>query len=93
MYRLSIANPIGLVFLIATSTVSAEQPLDERAEKTHAVIQKRFKVADANGDGQLTREQVKFHMPFVYRNYAQIDKESKGSISLEQVASFAAQKM
>lgn len=62
----------------------------ERLAKINAQLEQRFGAADANGDGQLTRDEAKGKMPKVYENFDTIDAEHKGFVSLEQIRRFAA---
>lgn len=52
-------------------------------------IEARFKAADVNHDGKLTREEAKAGMPRVAKAFDKIDVEKKGYITLEQLQAFA----
>lgn len=69
--------------------VAAQGTDSARQEKMRAELQKRFKAADANADGRLSRDEAKAGMPRIYRNFDAIDADKTGSISLEQIAAFA----
>lgn len=92
--NLSSSTTLGcaVVLLCAagfTSTVSAQGADSARQERMHADLQKRFTAADANADGRLSREEAKRGMPRIYRKFDAIDAEKTGSVSLEQIATFA----
>ena len=72
-----------------TSNVAAQGAESARQEKMLADLQKRFKAADTNADGRLSRDEAKGGMPRVYRNFDAIDVDKTGSLSLEQIAAFA----
>ena len=50
-----------------------------------AEVEARFKVADANGDGKLTREEAKGTMPRLAMAWEKIDVDNKGYITLDQL--------
>lgn len=58
-------------------------------EKCRAEAQKqqeeRFKRADANKDGRLTREEAQKGMPVVSRNFDQIDANKDGVVTMEEI--------
>lgn len=72
-----------------TSNSAAQGAESARQEKLRADLEKRFKAADTNADGRLSRDEAKGGMPRIYRNFDAIDTDKKGSISLEQIAAFA----
>src|SRR5688572_23631666 len=45
----------------------------------------RFKAADANKDGKLTREEAQKGMPVVARNFDQIDANKDGAVTLQEL--------
>lgn len=47
--------------------------------------QERFKKADANGDGRLTREEAQKGMPMVARHFDQIDANKDGVVTMEEL--------
>ena len=53
-----------------------------------AELKKRFAAADVNHDGLLSREEAKAGMPFVYRNFDQIDTAKTGAVSMAEIATF-----
>jgi len=53
-----------------------------------AELKKRFAAADVNQDGLLSREEAKAGMPFVYRNFDQIDTARTGAVSMADIATF-----
>jgi len=53
-----------------------------------AELKKRFAAADVNQDGLLSREEAKAGMPFVYRNFDQIDTARTGAVSMAEIAAF-----
>ena len=53
-----------------------------------AELKQRFIAADVNHDGLLSREEAKAGMPFVYRNFDQIDAAKTGAVSMAEIAAF-----
>jgi hypothetical protein len=87
-----------LAVLIAVTAVSAAYaqfppPPPERLgappSQAEDPLKKQFATADTNGDGRLTLEEAKIKMPLVAENFEAIDKNKAGSVTLEQVQSFA----
>lgn len=83
---------VAVVMLCAacfTSDVLAQGAESARQEKMRAELQKRFKAADTNADGRLSRDEAKGGMPRIHRNFDAIDAGKTGFVSLEQIATFA----
>lgn len=55
-----------------------------------SVVEGRFRAADKDGDGKLTREEAKAGMPRVARGFDKLDADKKGYLTLEQVQAAAA---
>jgi hypothetical protein len=55
-----------------------------RAER-QALVQGRFKKADANGDGRLSRQEAQKGMPLVARDFDRIDANKDGMLTLEEL--------
>lgn len=47
--------------------------------------EQRFKSADANGDGRLTRDEAQKGMPGVARHFEQIDANKDGVVTMEEL--------
>ena len=58
-------------------------------ERCHAEMQarqeERFRAADANKDGRLTREEAQKGMPMVSRNFDRIDANKDGVVTLQEI--------
>jgi len=55
-----------------------------RAE-AQARAQERFKKADANGDGRLSREEAEKGMPAVARNFDRFDANKDGAVTVQEL--------
>ena len=76
--------------LILPATAALAQAADPgRAAQMNAELQKRFAAADANGDGQLTRDEAKGKMPMVYKRFDDIDAAHKGFVTLADIQAYA----
>lgn len=53
-------------------------------------VEARFKAADKNGDGKVTREEAEQGLPRVAMAWEKIDVDKKGYITLEQLQVIAA---
>ncbi|MBV8271550.1 MAG: EF-hand domain-containing protein [Cupriavidus sp.] len=53
-----------------------------------AMISQKFKAADTNHDGKLTREEAKEGMPEVYKRFDQIDVKKKGYVTERQIGAY-----
>ncbi|MEM5427986.1 EF-hand domain-containing protein [Cupriavidus oxalaticus] len=53
-----------------------------------AMITERFKAADANHDGKLTRDEAQAGMPQVYQNFDKIDVKKQGSVTERQIGAY-----
>lgn len=90
----AIAGAVALLTSACFSFNAAAQGADlARQDKMTAELHKRFAAADTNADGRLSRDEAKGGMPRVYSNFDAIDAEKTGSVSLEQIAAFAAKKL
>lgn len=70
----------------ANSTSDTSSRFRERAT---AQLAERFRNADGNGDGRLTREEARGRMPRVFESFATIDAERKGYVTEEELRRFA----
>jgi Ca2+-binding EF-hand superfamily protein len=84
-------SALAAVMLIAhgVNTFAADGQMGKKVEALKA----RFASADANHDGQLTRDEAKGKMPAVYKNFDQIDLKHQGYVTLEDIEAYAAAKM
>lgn len=90
--QLSIAS-LALAACLASGSIGAQQqqpPMN--AKEAKAKFSEKFKAADANHDGQLTREEAQAGMPEVYKQFDQIDARKKGEVTERQIGAFWAAK-
>ena len=70
---------------VAQSTANMPAPPSNQAE-----VEARFKAADKNGDGKVTREEAEASLPRIAMAWEKIDVDNKGYITLEQLQVIAA---
>ena len=88
--KTSIRQHLLIVAIAALLPAAAfAQPDAGRAAQMQAELQKRFAAADANADGQLTRDEAKGKMPMVYKHFDDIDAAHKGFVTLADIRAYA----
>jgi Ca2+-binding EF-hand superfamily protein len=50
-----------------------------------AQVEARFKAADTNKDGKLSKAEAKAKMPRIYSNFDRIDADKDGLVTLDQI--------
>ena len=82
--RASKAFPLfaasALIFAGTPGVGRAAEPSDKEKQMTAA-----FKAADKDQDGKLTLPEATAGMPKVAKNFARIDKDKKGYVTIEQL--------
>lgn len=61
-----------------------------RMEQFTAHLQQRFQAADKDGNGDLTRPEAEAGMPYVARQFDQIDTAKRGAVTLPQIEAYLA---
>jgi sterol desaturase/sphingolipid hydroxylase (fatty acid hydroxylase superfamily) len=92
-------RPIAITTLLAATvcalglTTASEAPRAEAQDDIPArykdELHARFKRADTNKDGKLTKEEAKGVMPRVHDNFDRIDSQKRGYVTLAEIESFA----
>lgn len=97
---LGLTVAMALVFTGASAQQTQESKAQQGAESTQipnappttaeakAIIAERFKAADVNHDGKLSREEAKAGMPEVYKRFDQIDARKRGYITERQIGAY-----
>lgn len=88
--QLSIAS-LALAACFASGTIGAQQQ-PANAKEAMTKFSEKFKAADANHDGKLTREEAQAGMPEVYKQFDKIDAKKKGEVTERQIGAYWAAK-
>jgi|GEM_PF-1203750 len=67
------------------SAPPASSPASSPSTYRHQTLRERFEAANTTHDGRLTPEQAQAGMPFVARHFAEIDRDKKGYVTLDDV--------
>ncbi|KDP85507.1 EF-hand domain-containing protein [Cupriavidus basilensis] len=97
---LGLTVVMALVFTGASAQQTQESKAQQGTESTQipnappttaeakAIIAERFKAADVNHDGKLSREEAKAGMPEVYKRFDQIDARKRGYVTERQIGAY-----
>jgi len=83
-------NPIAALTLLTALVAAAFVPMAHAESRAAQQLESRFKTADKNGDGQLTRAEADAGMPRLAARFDQIDTAQRGYVTLEQLQAMAA---
>ena len=75
---------LAAALALSTSAVFA-QDRAAKVQQAKEKIEERFKAADTNHDGKLTKDEAKTGMPKVYEKFDEIDTGKTGFVTLQQV--------
>lgn len=64
----------------------------KNAQEAKAAFAAKFKQADTDGDGKLTRQEAEAGMPEVAKNFDKIDARKKGYVTQRQIGAYFAAK-
>lgn len=74
--------------MLAATSAFAEAPADApRGERAQKMLE-RFKAADSNGDGKISREEANASLPRIARHFDEIDTNKDGFITKEELRAF-----
>ena len=72
----------------ATQEQTESQSTQPAATRAPMTLTKLFARADKNGDGKVTKDEAKGHLPITYLNFEEIDTDKRGWISFDQFIAF-----
>lgn len=88
------AAPLLLVLLSFTASAhDSDLPRRHFRESAVAQLGERFRQADTDGDGYLTRAEARRKMQRVFDHFTQIDRTGKGYVSEAELYWFAAEQL
>ena len=79
------AQPASAPQGAASAEVPKAPPTTAQAK---ALIAEKFKAADANHDGKLSRDEAQAGMPQVYQNFDKIDVKKQGQVTERQIGAY-----
>lgn len=77
---------LGTALVAAALTLGATTSFAQAAGGRGAEMKKKFEAADANGDGKLSKDEVKGKFPVIEKHFDEIDTTHSGAISMKEVA-------
>jgi hypothetical protein len=89
--RLPVVMAVALVPLATMAQPPADTP-ENRAQMAQQMAE-RFKAADKDGDGALSRAEAEAGMPRLAQRFDAIDTAKTGKITQEQIRSFMQKQM
>lgn len=69
---------IFLAILLGGATLA--HAADDRAEQTRRYLDARFREADVDGNGTLSKQEAERRMPYVAHNFETIDADRNGQV-------------
>lgn len=95
---------LTVMMVLAFTTASAQQkpestapqsgesaqipPAPSTTAEAKAKISERFKIADTNHDGKLSREEAQAGAPVVYKHFDKIDVKKSGYVTERQIGAY-----
>lgn len=73
---------------VATQGQSESQSTQTAAIQAPMTLRKLFANADKNGDGKVTKDEAKGHLPITYLSFEEIDTDKRGWITFDQFMAF-----
>ena len=86
---LTAAPPSASATPIGRGTEQVAPASASRPRRAHRTLQERFDEANVTHDGHLTLEQARSKMPAVARDFAAIDGDNKGYVTVDQIKEHA----
>lgn len=81
---------LAVIAAFMSTAASAQQQKPANAQEAKAAFAEKFKAADTNQDGKLSREEAEAGMPEVFKNYDKIDTKKTNGITQKQIGAYFA---
>ena len=88
MVAVSTASSAQQMQPVATQGQSEAQPTQPAATQGAWSLRKLYANADKNGDGKVTKDEAKGHLPITYLSFEEIDTDKRGWITFDQFIAF-----
>jgi Ca2+-binding EF-hand superfamily protein len=85
-----VSRTFVMLLILSATIVGCARGQGPRAAQMSHELQRRFALADRNGDGRLDREEARSGMPRVFGNFDAIDTSRTGYITIDQLRQYAA---
>lgn len=79
---------VGIAAGSLVASTSAHAQAEGGRGKRGAEMQQRFKAADTNNDGKLSKDEAKAGMPMVYEHFDEIDTAKSGAITMADLITY-----
>ncbi|NOV27955.1 EF-hand domain-containing protein [Cupriavidus necator] len=97
--KMSAAGFVAMVLVFGAASAQQPQPAKgadaaqvpaapPTTAQAKALIDEKFKAADANHDGKLSREEAEAGMPEVYKRFDKIDARKRGYVTQRQIGAY-----
>jgi len=93
MVALSTASWAQQTLPAASQGQSESQATQPAATQAPLTLRKLFANADKNGDGKVTKDEAKGHLPITYLSFEEIDTDKRGWITFDQFIAFTNQRV
>jgi hypothetical protein len=77
---------------VATQGQSESQSTQTAAIQAPMTLRRLFANADKSGDGKVTKDEAKGHLPITYLSFEEIDTDKRGSITFDQFMAFTSKR-
>jgi len=77
-----------MTMALAVPALAQDAPKPRNAQEAKAAFAAKFKQADTDGDGKLTRQEAEAGMPEVAKNFDKIDTKKRGYVTQKQIGSY-----
>lgn len=86
--RASLMLAACLMFGTAGAQQAPAEPRPANAKEAKAMFAEKFKAADVDHDGKLTRAEAEAGMPEVAKQFDQIDTKKTGAVTQRQIGAY-----
>ncbi|WP_454766972.1 calcium-binding protein [Cupriavidus campinensis] len=88
----AVPAPAAAPASASATPASAPAQRPANAKEAKAKFAEKFKAADTDHDGKLTRDEAQAGMPEVYKQFDQIDVKKAGAVTQRQIGAYFAAK-
>lgn len=78
--------------ILLVAAAGAQAGPDSGAEQARRYMDARFREADTDGNGSLSKQEAERRMPYVAQNFAAIDADRNGQVSAAELQAYNARR-